>query len=92
MYIADIYVCINVSIHVSSCLHTQIHVHQAYTRVCTYVCSVYALAYCVSGAPYCEDHELGDRRYTGDTKLCEIFSEVLPKTRCVCRDLKEVGG
>lgn len=56
MYIADIYVCIYVSIHVSTCLPTQIHVYQIYSMyICMHVCSVYTLAYCVGGAQYCEE-------------------------------------
>ena len=56
MYIADIYVCINVSIHVSTVLPTQIHVYQIYNMyICMHVCSVDTLAYCVSWAQYCEE-------------------------------------
>lgn len=75
-----------------ACLHRYMFIR---FTVCTYVCMyvLYTHLHTVwVGHNTVRSRELGDRRYTGDIKLCEIFSEVLPKTRCVYRDLKEVGG
>lgn len=92
MYIADIYVCINVSIHVSTCLHTDTRSSRlTHTRVYFVSCSVYALACLAFGVrTYCGQQSLE----TGDTQEIPNYVRYSVKSfpkHAVYTDLKEVG-